>query len=250
MNDTGLTGKVAIVTGGAGGIGSAICRALAAEGARVVVGYNSSGEAATALAADLPGEGHSAAAAPVTDSKALARLAASVGAQYGRADILVNCAGTTRFVPHPDLDALDDQLIDRILQVNVRGVIAATRAFVPLLKASGKGLVINISSLAATSAMGSNIAYCASKAAVDNLTKSLARALAPNVRVLSISPGVVDTAFVKSFDAKWRDEQTERTALKRLADTDEVAAAVVAAALHLPFSTGAVISVDGGRSLN
>jgi 3-oxoacyl-[acyl-carrier protein] reductase len=250
MKKTGLAEKVAIVTGGAGGIGSAICQALAAEGARVVVGYNASGEAATALAAALPGSDHLAIAAPVTDSAALAKLAETVTSRYGRADILINSAGTTRFVAHPDLDALDDALIDRILQVNVRGVIAATRAFRPLLQASGDGLVVNISSLAAVTGMGSNIAYCASKAAVDNLTKSLARALAPNIRVMSVSPGLVDTPFIQGFDAKWRNEQTDRTALKRLAQPEEVAAAVIAAALHLPCSTGVVLAVDGGRALN
>jgi 3-oxoacyl-[acyl-carrier protein] reductase len=122
----------------------------------------------------------------------------------------------------------------------MRGVIATTGVFKSLLQASGNGLVVNISSLAAVTAMGSNIAYCASKAAVDNLTKSLARALAPNIRVLSVSPGLVDTPFIAGFDAKWRSEQAERTALKRLAQPEEIATAVIAAALHLPFSTGVV----------
>src|SRR5690606_29602511 len=121
-----LAGNVAIVTGGAGGIGSAVCRALAEAGARVVVGYNASDKAARALAGSLPGGGHFAAPAPVTDSAALRALAERVKAECGRADILVNSAGTTRFVPHADLDALDDELIDTVLGVNVRGVIAAT----------------------------------------------------------------------------------------------------------------------------
>ena len=196
---------------------------------------------------------HAALKCPVTDSAALAALAGEVGRRYGRCDILVNCAGTTRFVPHPDLDALDDALIDQVLSTNVRGPIAAVRAFKPLLaapRADGRtGLVVNISSIAAVTAMGSNIAYCASKAAVDNLTKSLARALAPAVRVLSVSPGLADTDFVKSLDVAWRNEQAERTPLKRLALPDEVAAAVVACATHLTFTTGTVIPVDGGRPL-
>ena len=162
-------------------------------------------------------------------------------------------AGPTRFVPHADLDALDDALIDQVLATNVRGPIAAVRAFKPLLaapRADGRtGLVVNISSIAAVTAMGSNIAYCASKAAVDNLTKSMARALAPAVRVLSVSPGLADTDFVKSLDVAWRDEQAGRTPLQRLALPEEVAAAVVAAATHLTFTTGAVIPVDGGRPL-
>ena len=244
---------VGVVTGGAGGIGKSICGALAREGIRVVVGYNRSGDGARKLADSLPGEGHAALAAPVTDSAALAGFASTIGAQYGRCDVLVNCAGTTRFVPHGDLESLDDNLIDLILATNVRGPFAALRALRPLLEKStlpGGAVVVNISSLAAVTAMGSNVMYCASKAAVDNMTKSLARALAPRIRVVSISPGLVETDFIKSMDQRWRDEQLERTPLKRLASPDEVAAAVVAAVKNLTFTTGAVIAIDGGRPLS
>jgi 3-oxoacyl-[acyl-carrier protein] reductase len=250
-----LRNKVAVVTGGAGGIGEAICRGLAAVGCTVVVGYHRSGERAAHLAAGLPAasQPHLALHFPVTDSAALIVAAAQVRERYGRCDILVNCAGTTRFVAHPDLDGLDDALIDEILTTNVRGTFAAVRALRPLLSAAhggrDTGLVLNISSIAAQTAMGSNVMYCASKAAVDNMTKSLARALAPAVRVLSISPGLSDTEFVKSLDQRWRDEQAQRTPLQRLAYPEEVAAAVVAAATHLTFTTGAVIPVDGGRPL-
>ncbi|WP_455924614.1 SDR family NAD(P)-dependent oxidoreductase [Pseudomonas putida] len=247
---TPLEGKVAVVTGATGGLGRAICAALAQAGARVVAGYNRSAEAAQALVAELPGEGHLAVAAPVTDSAALKALAATVQAHYGRCDLLVNCAGTTRFVAHADLDGLDDGLIDSILATNVRGPIACVRALAPLLKASGDGLVVNISSIAARTAMGSNIAYCASKAAVDNLTQSLARALAPQVRVVSVAPGLADTEFVQGLAQDWRDEQAARTPLGRLALPAEVARAVVALATQLTFTTGAVIPVDGGRPLS
>jgi 3-oxoacyl-[acyl-carrier protein] reductase len=244
---------VGVVTGGAGGIGKSICGALARDGMRVVVGYNRSAEGARELVDSLPGEGHAALSAPVTDSAALAGLASTVGARYGRCDVLVNCAGTTRFVPHGDLEGLDDNLIDLILATNVRGVFAAVRALRPLLDRStqpGGAVVVNISSLAAVTAMGSNVMYCASKAAVDNMTKSLARALAPKIRVVSISPGLVETDFIKSMDQRWRDEQLERTPLKRLASPNEVAAAVVAAVKNLTFTTGAIIAIDGGRPLS
>lgn len=250
-----LSGQVALVTGGAGGLGEAICVGLASAGCSVVVGYNSSEDSARSLVARLPASAqkHVALRCPVTDSGALELLAGAVSSSYGRCDILVNCAGTTRFVPHADLDALDDGLIDQILSTNVRGSIATVRAFKSLLAAprgdGAAGLVVNISSIAAVTAMGSNIAYCASKAAVDNLTKSLARALAPSIRVVSVSPGLADTDFVKSMDRSWRDEQASRTPLKRLASPDEVAAAVIAAATHLTFTTGTVIPVDGGRPL-
>ena len=246
-----LRDKVALVTGGAGGIGAAICRELAAQGATVVVGYNSSADNAVSLAVQLPATSmpHSALPAPVTDSAALAGLADEIRQRYGRCDILVNCAGTTSFVPHEDLDALDDGLIDRILGTNVRGPFAVIRALRPLLDESGAGLVVNISSIAAVTAMGSNVMYCASKAAVDNMTKSLARALAPRIRVVSVSPGLSDTDFVKSMDRAWRDEQAGRTPLRRLAEPREVALAVTALATHLTFTTGAVVPVDGGRPL-
>jgi NAD(P)-dependent dehydrogenase (short-subunit alcohol dehydrogenase family) len=243
---------VALVTGGAGGLGSAICRKLADAGFRVVVGYNRSADGAHQLASSLPGRGHSAWLAPVTASAQLEALASAIGQDYGRCDVLVNCAGITRFVRHDDLDALDDDLIDSILATNVRGAFAAVRAFRPLLEKSplpGGGVVVNLSSAAATLAMGSNVMYCASKAALDNMTKSLARALAPRIRVVSVSPALVDTEFVKSMDRGWRDEQAARSPLGRLATPEEVANAVIAAITTLTFATGSILLVDGGRSL-
>jgi 3-oxoacyl-[acyl-carrier protein] reductase len=240
------------VTGGAGGIGSAVCRAFAVESFRVVVGYARSRDRAEEVAGSLPGGPHVALAADVGDSASLSRVADRVGSELGGCDVLVNAAGVTRFVPHGDLEALDDELIDSILRTNVRGAIAAVRALRPLLEQStrpGGGVVVNISSIAASTAMGSNVAYCASKAALDNVTRSLARALAPRIRVVSVSPGVVDTEFIRSLDPAWRDEQLGRTPLGRLARPDEVASAVLAVVRELPFTTGAVIPVDGGRPL-
>jgi 3-oxoacyl-[acyl-carrier protein] reductase len=246
-----LSGRVAVVTGGAGGIGAVICRRLAQSGASVVVGYNRSQGPARELAESLPpgARGHSAMAAPVTDSAGLAGLAEQVAARYGVCDLLVNCAGTTRFVAHADLDGLDDTLIDEILHTNVRGPFATVRALLPLLRKSDSALVVNISSIAGVTANGSNVMYCASKAAVDNMTKSLARALAPQVRVVSVSPGLVDTDFVAQLDAGWRQAQVDRTPLLGLAQPGQVADAVVAAATLLRFTTGAVLPVDGGRPL-
>jgi 3-oxoacyl-[acyl-carrier protein] reductase len=244
---------VAVVTGGAGSMGTVICGALAREGLRVVVGFNRSAQKAQLLAASLPGEGHVALPAPVTDTAGLAGLAAEIDGRYGFCDVLVNCAGVTRFVPHGDLDALDDALIENILSTNVRGPFATVRALRPLLEKSkqpGGAVIVNISSIAALTAMGSNVIYCASKAAVDNMTKSLGRALAPRVRVVSVAPGVVDNDFIRSMDPRWLEEQVGRTPLKRLAAPEEVASAVVAAIKHFTFTTGAVIPVDGGRPLS
>lgn len=252
MGKLNFEGKVVVVTGATGGLGTAICHAFAQGGAAVVAGYHRSAEAAQALVSALPahaGARHAAVAMPVTDSAALGQAAAAVKQACGRVDVLVNCAGTTRFVPHDDLQALDDALIDTVLATNVRGPIAMVRAFRPLLDVPLSAVVVNISSVAARTAMGSNIAYCASKAALDNLTASLARALAPRIRVVSVSPGLVDTDFVQAMEPEWRNMQARLTPLGRLASPDEVAATVLAVAGAMPFTTGVAIPVDGGRPL-
>ena len=246
-----LNDRVALVTGATGGIGRAICVALADAGANVVVGYNRSGDTAAGIVRALPdvAGGHMAAQAQVTSSRNLEELCRAVEERYGRLDVVVNCAGMTRFVAHSDLKGLDDDLIDAILATNVRGPFAVVRAMLPLLGKSEHAVVVNISSIAAVSANGSNVMYCASKAALDNMTKSLARALAPKVRVLSVSPGLVDTEFIANLDEGWRNEQVARTPLKALATPEDVAQAVLAAT-QLSFTTGAVIPVDGGRPLS
>jgi 3-oxoacyl-[acyl-carrier protein] reductase len=244
-----MKGQMAVVTGGSGGIGSEICRHFAEAGCTVAFTYRTGKQAAERILETLPGTGHWATRVAVDDSVALKGLAAEVASKRSRCDVLVNCAGRTRFVPHVDLDALDDDLIDDIFRVNWRGAFAAVRAFRPLLKASGSGLVVNISSIAGVTGMGSNVAYCASKAALDCMTKSLARALAPEIRVVSVSPGLVDTEFVKGLDQKWRDEQAARTPLGRLATPDEVGAAVLALASTLKYANGCIIPLDGGRPL-
>ena len=183
----------------------------------------------------------------VDASDDIASVVEQVSERFGRLDLLVNNAGTTRFVPHNDLDGLDDETIDRILQVNLRGAFACTRAFRPLLMANGDGLVINMSSIAGLIAYGSNVAYCASKAALDNMTVSLARALAPDIRVVAIAPGLVDGEYARSFDPAWRQTQIDMTPLLRLTQPDDVAKAVMAVATLLIHTTGAVIPVDGGR---
>jgi 3-oxoacyl-[acyl-carrier protein] reductase len=247
-NDT----AVAMVTGAAGGIGQAICIALAGAGFRVAAGYHSSASAAQKLVSELPGTSHVAVSAPVTDSAALNALATDIEARFGRCDVLVNCAGTTRAVPHGDLDALTDELFDRVVLTNLRGAFAAVRYFRRLLDRSelpGGGVVVNISSIAATLAMGSNIAYAASKAGMDNMTRSLARALAPKVRVVSVSPGLIDTGFVKGINPASFEQQAKVTPLKRLALTREIGDVVVAVITQMTYTTGIVIAVDGGRSL-
>ena len=197
----------------------------------------------------LPGHGHLAVHAPVDDSAALGLLAVLVAEHYGTLDVLVNNAGVTRPVPHGDLDALDDELIDQIFRINWRGAFASIRAMRALLAGHGGGLVVNISSVAGQTGVGSNVAYCASKAALDSLTRSLARALAPDIRVVSVAPGWVEGDYARRAAPAMLDEQRRRTPLGRIARADEVASAVLAVATLLPFTTGNIIPVDGGRPL-
>lgn len=236
-----------MVTGGGGGIGTAICAACANAGASLVITYNSDEAKAQQAVAELPGE-HMVVHAPAHDSAALKGLADAIAARHDRVDVLVNNAGISRQVPLNDLDALDDELIDQIFRVNWRGAFATVRALRPLLEASENSLIINMSSVAGTIGFGSNIAYCASKAALDSLTRSLARALAPKTRVLSIAPGMVEGDYTKRFDPAMLDAQRQRTPLGRIATNEDVAQAVLAATL-LTFTTGVVIPVDGGRPL-
>ncbi|MBV7336315.1 SDR family oxidoreductase [Chloroflexi bacterium TSY] len=242
--------QVALVTGGGGGIGSAICRRLAAAGAKVVVNYNRNAEKAQATLDSLAGEGHMMAQASVTDSVALAELTTQVTEQYGRLDLLVNNAGITRPVAHDDLDGLDDVLIDQIFSTNWRGAFACIRAFKKLLLAGDGGTVINISSIAARTGVGSNVAYCASKAAMDSMTRSLARVFAPKLRVVSVAPGWVWGEYAARMDEAYIQEQIDKTPLNRIAQPEDVADAVFAVATQLTFSTGCIIPVDGGRPLS
>jgi 3-oxoacyl-[acyl-carrier protein] reductase len=244
-----MQNKVALVTGGGGGIGSAICRRLAAAGAQVIVNYNSNVDKAQAVAATLAGDNHLVIQASVTDSAALTQMAAQVAAHYGKLDLLVNNAGITRPVPHANLDGLDDALFDQIMQTNVRGAFACVRAFQDLLMAGNGGTVINISSIAARTGVGSNVAYCASKAAMDSMTRSLARALAPQIRVVSVAPGWVWGEYAARMDEAYIQQQIDKTPLGRIAQPEDVAEAVLAVATQLTFSTGCIIPVDGGRPL-
>jgi 3-oxoacyl-[acyl-carrier protein] reductase len=246
-----LAGRLALVVGGSGGIGAATVRRLAEAGARVVVTHTDrSAEVAASLTALLPGAGHVALQADVADTASLLKLRDAVRVRCGDAlHILVNAAGFTKSVPHADLDALDDALIDRMFAVNWRGQFAAIRTFAPMLKASQDGLIVSISSIAGQTGSGSSIAYCATKAGIDVMTKSLARALAPEVRVLGVAPGVVDTGFVPGRGPEFNARTAASTPLRRVATPEDVAEAILAGATSLGFSTGTTIVVDGGRSL-
>jgi 3-oxoacyl-[acyl-carrier protein] reductase len=244
-----LEGKVAIVTGGSSGIGAASCRLFAAAGARVVVGYNKGLDRAERLIGELAGSGHKPMHLPLEDTGRIRKAAAAVEEAFGRADVLVNSAGFTRMVPHHDLEALDDDLIDQVLTANVRGPFATIRAFAPLLKASGDGVIVNISSGAAQSGTGSSIIYGASKAALNTMSMALARVLGPEIRVVVVAPGMVHTDFVPGRTEEMMAKAAMSTPLKRAIEAEDVALAVIGCVTHLTHTTGSIISVDAGRHL-
>lgn len=245
-----LAGRVAVIAGGSGGIGAATARLLAAGGASVVIGYNRGGERAQALVDDLAGPAkHLAIHLPMNDSVAINAAAEKVRNVYGQAQILVNSAGITKAVPHQDLEALDDTSFDEILLTNVRGPFATIRAFAPLLREGGDSIIINVSSISATTGLGSSIAYCASKAALDTMGKSLARVLGPQIRLITVSPAAVATGFVPGRGREGVEKQAAITPLRRVCEPEDVAMAIESAICHLRFTTGSVIEVDGGRHL-
>lgn len=243
-----LLGKVAVVTGGSSGIGASAARMLAMDGAKVVVGYNKGEDRAKAVIADLAGSGHVALQVALEDGESVRRFSAQISEKLGRADILVNSAGFTTPVAHANLDAMTDELMDSMLIANVRGPFSLIRALAPMLKASGDGVVINVSSISAFTGSGSSVAYCACKAALDTMTLSLARAMGPSVRVLCVSPGAVATDFVAGRDRAALEKIAAATPLKQIVEPEDVATAIMAC-VALKKSTGSRIIVDGGRFL-
>jgi 3-oxoacyl-[acyl-carrier protein] reductase len=243
-----LKNQVALVSGGSSGIGAACVRQLAAQGAIVVVGYHRGLERAQALVSRLPGVGHVAMHIPLEDSAAHAVIAQAVLAQKGRLDILVNSAGYTQRIPHSDVATLTPEIFNQLLTANAGGTYSLTRALLPLLQQSPSGLVVNVSSVSAFTGSGSNMAYCAAKAAVDTLTQSLARAFGP-VRFVSVSPASVDTDFVAGRSRAEIEKKAAQSPLGRVVTAEDVARAVLACATHLTTATGTRIVIDGGASL-
>ncbi|MDN4572276.1 short-chain dehydrogenase [Pandoraea cepalis] len=248
-----LQGRVAVVTGGSSGIGAACVRTLAARGATVVIGYNRGRQRAEALCDSLPGDGHRCAHIPLArddaSDVALATLAEELTKANGRVDVLVNSAGFTQRIAHADIETLTPALFDRTLSANAGGTYAVIRTLMPLLRESGDAVVVNISSVSAFTGLGSNVAYCAAKAALDTMTQSLARAFGHGIRFLTVSPASVDTDFVAGRN---RDEllaKAEKTPLGRVVTPNDVASAVIACVTQLRTATGTRIVIDGGHTL-
>jgi 3-oxoacyl-[acyl-carrier protein] reductase len=242
-----LADKVAIVTGGGTGIGRAICLRFAREGAAVVINYFQSKHQAMEVAEKIDRLGGKAAAiqADVSRDPEARRLIEEGVAHFGRLDVLVNNAGWTKRVPHHDLEKLSEEILGKTLAVNVKAPIYCIRAAVPYLRSDSGGSIINITSNAAFVADGSSVIYCASKAALTSITKSLARALAPEIRVNAISPGFVDTGFAQ-IPEETREKLKGQFPLCRPINPEDIADAAVFLATDANATIGQTLLVDGG----
>jgi 3-oxoacyl-[acyl-carrier protein] reductase len=247
-----LQGKAAIVTGGGVGTGRAVVLDLARRGCDVAVNYSRSKTEAEQTAHDASELGVRVVCiqADVRDDAAVRSMTEEVGAVFGRLDVLVNNAGVTRHIDHADLEGADDEAWSFIFETNVRGTFSCTRAATPRLREDGGGAIVNLSSVAGVYAIGSSIPYCASKAAINNMTVSLARALAPAIRVNAVAPGFIDT--------RWWSEREHYEAIKELAAaaaplgavcTPEDVSKVVVDLATSDLVTGQIVVVDGGMGI-
>ena len=245
-----LKGVVALVTGGNGGLGQRICHALAQEGAHVAVMYARSRDQAESVAHELASRYQIKAQAfgcDITDGAAVDRLVGEVTQAFGRLDVLINDAAYNVSIPFSDLDNLTTEVWSEILAVNLTGPMLLTRAVAPVMKAQGRGRIVNIASVAGLSPTGSSIAYAVSKAGLIHLTRCMAVALAPGTLVNCVAPGLLEGTRAT---ANLRSDQIERSAsaslLKKAADKDDCADMVVTMC-RTETMTGQTIVIDAGR---
>jgi len=251
-----LQGKAAIVTGSGTGVGRATALQLASKGCAVLINYSRSQAAAEKVCAEVKALGVDSVAvradvANDADCRALVKAALD---KFGRLDVLVNNAGTTRFIDHNDLEAVTDHDWESIFAVNLKGAFQVTRAAREALTASGQGSVVNVSSIAGLRAIGSSIPYCASKGALNNLTLSLARVLAPKVRVNAVAPAFIAGEWLQ----QGLGENYERTkafweskaVLRKVCEPADVAAAILSLIEGSELVTGHIIPIEGGQLLS
>lgn len=245
--------KVALVTGSATGVGRACILKCAANGYSVVVNYpGSDREEAEKTVKDAENLGVQAllVQCDVSNDGEVREMISNVDEVFGRLDILVNAAGFTTFVEHSDLDGMTEAMWDSILAVNTKGPFFVSRAAVPLLNKSPMAAIVNVSSVAGISGAGSSIAYCASKGALNTLTKSLARALAPGIRVNAVCPGPIDSRWLRQGMTEEQIAQRISTIpIPRLSTPEDIADTVYYLAAGTNMTTGQLLVVDGGRTV-
>lgn len=243
-----LTSKVALVTGASGDIGGAIARALGAQGAHVVVSYVGATDAAQQTVDDIVAAGGSASSQQLDqrDPAAIEACIAAIRDAHGRLDILINNAAWNIGIPFPDLDALTPDIWDRVLETNLRAPFLLARAAAPMLKADGGGHIVNISSAGGISPGSSSIAYSSSKAALNHLTRCLAVAMAPEVAVNCVAPGLVeDTRMANRLPDNVADGARRQAVLGRVGQAQDIAAQVLTFVTSSSIS-GQTMVVDGG----
>jgi 3-oxoacyl-[acyl-carrier protein] reductase len=237
--------KVAVVTGGFGGIGYGIARALDANGyAVVILSRSADSDENKQKLADLVTEDKLAITCDISNTQDIAAAREQVLKTFGSIDVLVNCAGFTQPIPHNDLQTLTEDLFDKITAINLRGTYSMIKAFTPYFK--DDSVIVNISSASAQRRGGSNLAYAASKAGVESLTRNFALLMAPRTRVVGISPGYVDSTGPNS--PKAREVAVATTPMGRVAMISDVVDTVMFA-INSKFVTGNNILVDGGRGI-
>lgn len=244
-----LEGKVALVTGGNGGLGQRICHALAHSGCDVAVVYARSRQAADSVADELRrlGVRSSAFGCDLTVPAQVDDLVAAVTATFGRLDILVNDAAYNKWIPFPDLEALTFEEWQKILAVNLNGPMLTSKAVAPAMRKQGGGRIVNIASIAGIGPTGSSIAYAVSKAGLIHLTRCMSVALAPDVLVNCIAPGYLeDTRATATLAPEYQERAKQSSLLKRAADKDDVAKQVVALC-ETDSITGQTLVIDAGR---
>lgn len=247
--------KVAIVTGGGTGVGKETSLGLARLGYHLVIVYSRSQAEAEQTAAEIEAIGGAALAvqADVAEDAACRSLVQLTLDKWGRIDVLVNCAGTTNFVPFHELDAVTDELWQRLYQVNVVGAFHCARAVREPMLAVGGGIIINVSSVAAQLGQGSSIPYCCTKAALDNLTVSLARTLAPAIRVNGIAPGFIDGRWTRNGLGERYDEvkatYERNLPMGCVCTPKDIADGILSLITGSRLVTGQTLTVDAGMMI-
>ncbi len=243
-----LKDRVALVAGGTGLLGTAIARALAGAGADIVISYLERKDAARETCAAVESMGRRAwsVALDQTDPAVIAPAVTAAAKRFGRLDMLVNNAGWNISIPFPDLEALDAAVWDRLFATNLRGPYLLARAAAPHLKSSGSGRIVNIASVAGLQPGGSSIGYATSKAGLIHLTRCLAVALAPEVSVNCVAPGLMEgTRMTSRLRPEVVEGARQRAILKRAASVEDVADQVLAFCKS-DSVTGQTVNVDAG----